>query len=185
MCRLHFDRILRGGIVPIKEVLHSCADKPSDLHRKSYRNCPSSWTKPKYHQGFLQPSVGQNDFSVAQNDRTLPLFDFCCWIPETSGWLKRNVDFADWGGRSSIIPPTSECLWRTSLKEENQRVQLPYFYSNYKGFVNLTFWVVFRFPILIAQWTGNRMRNKNFLDREWWKLFFHYEKYQNLWGTGL
>ena len=31
---------------------------------------------------------------MAQNDRTLPLFDFCCSNLKTSDWLKRNADFS-------------------------------------------------------------------------------------------
>ena len=48
--------------------------------------------------------------------------------------------------------------------------------------VNLTFWVVLRFSILIAQSTGNRKRIKKFPGREWWKILYHYEKWRNLGG---
>ncbi len=52
---------------------------------------------------------------MAQNDRALPLFDFCCSNLESSDWLKRKLNFARWEGRGALVPPTSAQLCRTPL----------------------------------------------------------------------
>ena len=75
----------------VKEVLQSCADKTSGLHRESCQKSSSFQKQIEMSSMISQPVEFCFRIPTAENDRTLPLFHFCCSNPESIIWLKRKV----------------------------------------------------------------------------------------------